>query len=82
MGDILRKHDLLAAFGLQKHLQKCLRRQMAEFWHFVGHPLPDEPHEDSIQDIVHLLEAKIEGIEFGRDVVLGVALLELSHTEL
>ena len=48
----------------------------------MGHPLPDKSHEDGIQDIVHLPEAEVEGVEFGRHVVLGVALLELAHTEL
>lgn len=47
----------------------------------MGYPLPHKPHQDSIKDIVHLLETEVEGVELGRHVVLRVALLELSHTE-
>jgi hypothetical protein len=86
LGDVLRdvlgNDYLLALLRFEEELKYLLRREMAEFWHLVRDPLANQPHEDGVEDVVHLLEAEVESVELDGHVVLGVALLELAHAEL
>lgn len=55
---------------------------MTQLRHFVCDPLSNQSHQNSIQNFIHFFHAKIECVEFCRNVVFRITLLELPDAKL
>ena len=82
MSDVIFQNNLFAFLRFDEHTQQRFRRQMTQFWHFMSDPFSHQSHQNRIQNLMHFFNTKIKCVEFGRDVVFRITLLELSHTKL